>query len=89
MTEFYRKRCEAVKKRLPTPFLAPERQGLRWASFHNSESFWVKREDLIGLIYDLGFKTVFEQFDYHAPDITKVLTESYEYLLRGRFVGIR
>ncbi len=23
MTEFYRKRCEAVKKRLPTPFLAP------------------------------------------------------------------
>ena len=36
-----------------------------------------------------GFKTVFEQFDYHAPDITKVLTESYEYLLRGRFIGIR
>ncbi len=51
--------------------------------------FWVKREDLIGLMYELGFKTVFEQFDYHAPDITKVLTESYEYSLRGRFVGIR
>jgi len=66
-----------------------ERQNLRWASFHNSKSFWVKREDLIGLIYELGFKTVFEQFDYHAPDITKVLTESYEYSLRGRFVGIR
>ena len=66
-----------------------ERQGLRWASFHNSQSFWLKREDLLGLIYELGFKTVFEQFDYHAPDITKVLTESYEYLLRGRFIGIR
>lgn len=66
-----------------------ERQKLRWASFHNSQSFWVQREALIGLLYELGFKTVFEQFDQHAPDIANVLTESYEYSLRGRFVGIR
>ncbi len=66
-----------------------ERQSLRWASFHNSKSFWLQREALLGLLYDLGFKTVFEQFDQHAPTIAKVLTESYDYSLRGRFIGIR
>lgn len=66
-----------------------DRQNLRWASFENSKSFWVQRKNLIGLIYDLGFHTVFEQFDSFGPQIPQKLDENYASFLRGTFIGIR
>lgn len=69
---------------------SPEmRQTRRWASFQNNYSFWVTREGLIGLIYDLGFHTVFEQFDSLAPNITGELEENYWDFMRGTFIGIK
>jgi len=64
-------------------------QKMRWSSFENSKSFWIQREYLIGLIYDLGFHTVLEQFDSYSPDITTTLNNVYTDYLRGTFIGIR
>ena len=66
-----------------------QESNMRWSSFENSRSFWIQREYLIGLIYDLGFQTVLEQFDTFAPDITSVLNNQYTDHLRGTFIGIR
>ena len=66
-----------------------KKQLLRWSSFENSKSFWIQRESLIGLIYDLGFDTVLEQFDSFSPDINNKLNIEYNYHLRGTFIGIR
>ncbi len=66
-----------------------QRDLARWSSFHNNSSFWIQREYLISLIYDLGFNTVFEQFDSNAPAIATTLVNEYEGFLRGTFVGIR
>ena len=84
---------ESLKGRWYTEF--PEhlpleqRQGQRWSSFENDSSFWIQREHLIGLIYDLGFNTVFEQFDWLAPNIAEQLENRYASFLRGTFVGIK
>jgi ubiquinone/menaquinone biosynthesis C-methylase UbiE len=66
-----------------------KRQHMRWSSFENSKSFWIQRETLIGLINDLGFDTVFEQFDSFSPDINTKLNVEYNDNLRGTFIGIR
>lgn len=65
------------------------REKSRWSSYENKSSFWINREYLIGLIYDLGFNTVFEQFDSFAPDIVTQLGEHYWNNMRGTFVGIK
>ena len=74
---------------LPPDISEEQRDLARWSSFHNNSSFWIQREHLISLIYDLGFNTVFEQFDSHAPSIATELVNEYEGFLRGTFVGIR
>ncbi|MFL9925557.1 class I SAM-dependent methyltransferase [Herbaspirillum lusitanum] len=66
-----------------------EREKLRWASYENDKSFWVQKEHLLGLIYDLGFSTVFEQYDHWAPDMGENLNKFYPDSLRGTFIGIR
>lgn len=73
-----------------SPETPPEKiDALRWSSFHNTLSFWPQREYLIELIYRLGFDTVLEQFDDQRPNIASSLTNEYEKVLRGTFVGIR
>ena len=64
-------------------------EALRWASYHNSNSFWIRREALIGLIKDLGFDIVLEQFD-GFPNLSSYMCDgTYDNNLRGTFIGIR
>ena len=42
-----------------------------WASYNNNRSFWLRKKDLTKVLHDVGFDSVFEQFDYTgdiAPD---------------------
>ena len=67
-------------------------EALRWSSYHNHQSFWIYRTDLIQLIHDLGFETVLEQFDsfaWRGNSIAKNMDETYNRQLRGTFIGIR
>ena len=66
-----------------------DRDASRWSSFENNSSFWIQREELLGLIYNLGFGTVFEQFDSLAPNISSELESSYTNFMRGTFIGIK
>jgi len=66
-----------------------EREKLRWASYENDKSFWIQKEYLLGLIYDFGFTTVFEQFDIWAPNLGENMNKFYANGLRGTFIGIR
>ena len=61
----------------------------RWASHENENSFWVLREDLIQVIYDLGFDIVLEEFDNFAPNVSGYLKNEYSTTMRGTFIGIR
>ncbi|MAF04853.1 MAG: class I SAM-dependent methyltransferase [Herbaspirillum sp.] len=70
-----------------TPY--EEREKLRWASYENDRSFWIQKEHLLGLIHDLGFTTVFEQYDNWAPNMGENLEKNYAGTLRSTFVGIR
>jgi hypothetical protein len=72
-----------------TPEEVRQRKRYAWSSLHNDASFWIRREQLLELIYQLGFQTVFEQFDGLAPNIAEKLDLQYPKLLRGTFVGIR
>lgn len=65
------------------------RQLMRWSSFENSKSFWIQREEIIDLMYKVGFNTVFEQFDSFAPNISTTLQKTYPVDLRGTFIGIK
>ena len=66
------------------------RESDRWGSWENDKSFWIRREDLLGVLQSLGFEIVFEQFD-GAPErgLAQRLSEDYASSLRGTFVGIR
>lgn len=66
-----------------------KRQLMRWSSFENSKSFWIQREEIIDLMYKLGFNTVFEQFDSFSPNISTSLQKKYPVELRGTFIGIK
>ena len=65
-----------------------EQEDNRWASYGNYTSFWLTREEIIETIYQVGFNTVFEQFDSYGGKMRTELTE-YNDSLRGTFVGIR
>jgi SAM-dependent methyltransferase len=66
-----------------------QRKTYRWAASGNSESFWIRREDLIGKLYDLGFDCVLEQFDSFNPNVTDQLVNGYPSYMRGTFIGIK
>jgi len=36
---------------------------MKWASWSNDKSFWIQKEHLLQLLKELGFGTVYEQFD--------------------------
>lgn len=66
-----------------------EQISYRWAATGNHESFWIQRNDLIGKLYELGFDSVFEQFDSFVPNVTQQLNHGYESFLRGTFIGVK
>jgi len=35
-----------------------------WASYNNDRSFWLRKKDLTQALHDVGFTSVFEQFDF-------------------------
>jgi len=66
------------------------REQLREASWDNVNSFWVRREDLLQTIQDVGFDIVMEQFDGLGPNIRdSMLTGYYRQHNRGTFLGIK
>jgi hypothetical protein len=57
-----------------------------WASYNNYRSFWLCKKDLTNALHDVGFTSVFEQFDY-TGDIAR---ENYsDYYNRSMFVGVK
>jgi len=69
------------------------RENIKWASWDNHKSFWVRREFLLQAIRDVGFDVVLEQFDgigIPAGDIVDSMTKGwYKVHERGTFVGIK
>lgn len=72
-----------------TPEHVRQEKRYAWSSLRNDRSFWIRREQLLELLYHLGYQTVFEQFDGLAPNIAENLDIRYPDLLRGTFVAIR
>ena len=63
---------------------------LKWASWSNPKSFWIRREHLLGLLRDTGFQLVFEQFDFlDGPLGDAILDGFYAKQQRGVFVGLK
>ncbi len=87
---------EGIKGRWYSEFANDEefdnRENIKWNSWDNKSSFWVKREYLLQEIKNAGFDLVFEQFDQLSPDIVTAMTTSdgyYKKFDRGTFIGIR
>ncbi len=64
---------------------------LRWTSWENSNSFWLKRSSLLQAISEAGFDTVLEQFDGLGQNIVHAMGEDgiYQKMHRGTFIGIK
>ncbi len=59
---------------------------LLWASYNNHRSFWPCKKDLMNALSDVGFTSVFEQFDYTGD----IAPENYaRYYNRGMFIGVK
>jgi SAM-dependent methyltransferase len=61
---------------------------LKWASWSNQRSFWVRKEHLLNLIKDVGFDIVIEQYDLF-PNILGGMDHYYRGEDRALFVGIK
>lgn len=57
-----------------------------WASYNNNRSFWVCKKDLTKALHDVGFKHVFEQFNYTGDIAPHHYTQ---FSSRTMFVGIK
>jgi 2-polyprenyl-3-methyl-5-hydroxy-6-metoxy-1,4-benzoquinol methylase len=67
-----------------------QRDELRWASWNNRRSFWIRREAILHLLQELGYDLVLEQFDGLGDSIAHALTQGYYFTdERGTFIGIR
>lgn len=67
-----------------------KRDEMRWASWDNRKSFWIRREYLLQAISAAGFPLVLEQYDSFEPDIAaSITTGSYKTESRSTFIGIR
>lgn len=71
---------------------------LKWASWENKQSFWIRREYLIQTLHDSGFDIVFEQYDGLSSDQynglgndigSRLTSDEYKQKSRGIFVGIK
>jgi SAM-dependent methyltransferase len=66
------------------------RDTMKWASWDNRQSFWIKREYLFQAIKDAGFDLVLEQYDGLGDDISGSMTSGYYKVSeRGTFIGIK
>jgi SAM-dependent methyltransferase len=66
------------------------RESVRWSSWDNRRSFWLKRDYLLQSIQDVGFDFVAEQFDSLENDIVGSMTSGYYKIQdRGTFIGIK
>ena len=65
-------------------------EALKWASWKNQRSFWLLREELVGIIHENGFDMVFEQYDcLSAPLSADMLSGYYQTDDRCLFVGVK
>jgi len=63
---------------------------LKWASWSNPKSFWIRREHIPAVLKDAGFQLVVEQFDFLDGSISHALLEgTYATHHRGMFAGIK
>lgn len=63
---------------------------LKWASWSNPKSFWIRREYIPEVLKDAGFQLVMEQFDFLDGRISHELLEGmYATHHRGMFAGIK
>jgi SAM-dependent methyltransferase len=59
---------------------------LLWASYNNDQSFWLCKKDLTMAMHDVGFNSVFEQFDYTGD----IMPHNYtHYMNRAMFVAVK
>jgi hypothetical protein len=66
------------------------RETSKWSSWDNRRSFWIQREYLLQVIYEVGFDLVMEQFDSLGPNIAESMMRGYYRINhRGTFVGIK
>jgi SAM-dependent methyltransferase len=59
---------------------------LKWTSWSNSDSFWIKHEYIPQVLREAGFDLVFEQLDFLPDPISAGLVPERD---RGMFVGIK
>ena len=66
------------------------RENSRKASWDNRRSFWIQREYLLQVLYDVGFDVVLEQYDGLGPNIAEdMIKGNYKHESRGIFIGIK
>jgi hypothetical protein len=74
----------------PNNIPTDELDQMKWHSWENERSFWIRREYLIQAIQDVGFEMVFEQYDGIGKDIgIKMTSDEYKSFSRGTFIGIK
>jgi SAM-dependent methyltransferase len=57
-----------------------------WSSYNNDRSFWPCKNDLIQILVDVGFDTVFERFDF----VKDIANDNYiAYYDRSMFVALK
>src|SRR5688500_10902724 len=49
-----------------------------WASYNNNKSFWLCKKDLTKALHDVGFDSVFEQFDFTGDLVPEDFIESHD-----------
>lgn len=85
---------ESLKGRWYTEFYSEkaldDREKAKWSSWNNHRSFWIRREDLLQTLKDVGFDLVLEQFDGLDPEINVSMRNGYYQTdSRGTFIGIK
>lgn len=63
--------------------------GMKWASWSNDRSFWIQKEHLLQLLKELGFSTVYEQFDCEDDIVAQYAEGWRRERARVLLVGIR
>ena len=62
---------------------------MRWHSWNNQQSFWLTKADLLGILQEIGFSLVLEQYD-GLGNITEEMTVGFHKQNdRSLFVGIK
>jgi hypothetical protein len=57
-----------------------------WASYNNNRSFWLRKKDLTKALHDVGFNSVFEQFDFTGDLASENYTAAHN---RTMFVAVK